>query len=276
MEQKEKPSLEDQKIHLRWLHGHLYGHVLAEINRDLFDNVAQARKAEGVSNSTVNRTMEITRAILRRAAFDWQWIDSVPSIRMLPEPAKRVRWITREESERLLAELPEHLAAMAGFSLATGLRESNVTGLEWSQVDLVRRVAWIHGDQTKNKRSLHVPLNAEAVLVLRRQVGKHQKWVFTYKGNRVIKANTAAWRKTLIRAGIEKFRWHDLRHTWASWHVQAGTPLHVLKELGGWSSYDMVLRYAHLSAEHLADYAENLSAIRTVSGTPEKKSPNNA
>ena len=64
------------------------------------------------------------------------------------------------------------------------------------------------------------------------------------------------------------FRWHDLRHTWASWHVQSGTPLQVLQELGGWSSYEMVLRYAHLSAGHLADYAENLCKLRTVSGTP--------
>jgi site-specific recombinase XerD len=53
------------------------------------------------------------------------------------------------------------------------------------------------------------------------------------------------------RAGIKGFRWHDLRHAWASWHVQAGTPLNVLQELGGWASYEMLLRYAHLSAEHL-------------------------
>jgi len=54
------------------------------------------------------------------------------------------------------------------------------------------------------------------------------------------------------------FRWHDLRHTWASWHVQAGTPLHVLQELGGWASPEMVQRYAHLSAAHLEDYANNI------------------
>ena len=65
--------------------------------------------------------------------------------------------------------------------------------------------------------------------------------------------------------GIENFRWHDLRHTWASWHVQQGTPLHVLQELGGWSDYEMVRRYAHLSVEHLAEYADNLSEIRLVS-----------
>ena len=61
------------------------------------------------------------------------------------------------------------------------------------------------------------------------------------------------------RAGIQDFRWHDLRHTWASWHVQSGTPLPVLQQLGGWQSYEMVLRYAHLAPEHLAEYADRLS-----------------
>ena len=66
----------------------------------------------------------------------------------------------------------------------------------------------------------------------------------------------------LERARIENFRWHDLRHTWASWHVQKGTPLVALQELGGWESAQMVRRYAHLSAEHLAPYAERLCAPR--------------
>jgi Phage integrase family len=62
----------------------------------------------------------------------------------------------------------------------------------------------------------------------------------------------------LEAAGIENFCWHDLRHTWASWHVQGGTPLHVLQELGGWFSHSMVQRYAHLAADHLAPWAERL------------------
>lgn len=70
-------------------------------------------------------------------------------------------------------------------------------------------------------------------------------------------ANGKAWRKALIRAGIENFRWHDLRHTWASWHIQNGTPLHVLRELGGWADLSMALRYAHLSSSHLEEYAGN-------------------
>ncbi len=88
-------------------------------------------------------------------------------------------------------------------------------------------------------------------------MGEHLKRVFTYHGEPVSKAGTWAWRKALKRAGIENFRWHDLRHTWASWHVQNGTPLHILKELGGWASYEMAQRYAHLAPEHLVGYAGN-------------------
>ena len=70
--------------------------------------------------------------------------------------------------------------------------------------------------------------------------------------------DTKAWYAALQHAGIEDFRWHDLRHTWASWHVQAGTPLFALQEMGGWSSAEMVRRYAHLAADHLAPFAEKL------------------
>jgi integrase len=64
--------------------------------------------------------------------------------------------------------------------------------------------------------------------------------------------SSAAWDKAKQRAGIEDFRFHDLRHTWASWHVQSGTSLQELMELGGWKSYEMVLRYAHLAPEKLS------------------------
>jgi integrase len=77
----------------------------------------------------------------------------------------------------------------------------------------------------------------------------------------VARCSTKAWKAALARAGIEKtFRWHDLRHTWASWHVQSGTPLQELMELGSWASYEMVLRYAHLAADHLQGAACRIDA----------------
>ena len=73
-----------------------------------------------------------------------------------------------------------------------------------------------------------MPLSQAAVEVIRAQEGEHGLYVFTYHGNCLTQVNTKAWRAALKRAGIADFRWHDLRHTWASWHVQAGTPLHAL------------------------------------------------
>lgn len=259
-----KASQSDDKVQLRWADKFLNGVELGSINRNLLDRIMTARQAGGVANSTVNRTMEVIRAVLRRATHEWEWLDIAPRVRMLPEPKRRVRWITRDQADRLMLELPGHLAAMARFSLETGLRRANVTGLEWSQVDLARRTAWIHPDQAKARKAIAVPLSAAAVVVLREQVGKHATHVFSYRGKRLRQANTKAWRKALSRVGIENFRWHDLRHTWASWHVQAGTPLHVLQELGGWECAEMVRKYAHLSTAHLAEYVDRVSNVRLV------------
>lgn len=254
-----KASTEADKSHLRWLDQYLGGVALQDITRDKVQAIIEAKLADGVTNATVNRIVEVVRAILRKAAYDWEWLDKIPRIRLLKEPKRRIRWLTKEEANRLIGELPRHLAAMARFSLETGLRQGNVRGLQWSQVDLARRTAWIHPDQAKARKAIAVPLSATAVVVLREQAGRHPRHVFTYQGKPVIQVNTKAWTKALERAGIEDFRWHDLRHTWASWHVQAGTPLHVLQELGGWESVEMVRRYAHLSSEHLAAYVERMS-----------------
>jgi integrase len=161
------------------------------------------------SAETGNRTLALVRAILRRCERDWEWIERAPAVRLLKEPTRRIRYLTRPEADRLLAELSPHLADMARFALATGLRAANITGMQWDQVDLDRRMAWVH------------PL-----------------------------------------------RFHDLRHTFASWHVQQGTPLSVLQELGGWQSGAMVSRYAHLGAEHLAAWNDRLASYGTNVAQP--------
>ena len=265
-ETEHKASQVSDQYHLRWLDVYLSDVPLSDINRALIDKIMAARKADGVANSTVNRVLEVMRAILRKAANEWEWLDKAPFFRLLPEPTRRIRWLTHEEATRLLAELPEHLQAMVRFSLETGLRKANVAGLLWSQVDLGRRCAWVHPDQAKARKAIAVPLSNAAVEVVRGQIGKNLTHVFSYRGNPIVAPNNSAWEKALKRAGIENFRWHDLRHTWASWHVQAGTPLHVLQELGGWESVEMVRRYAHLSSEHLANYVDRLSGLRTLDG----------
>lgn len=263
-EQSHKKSIETDKIRFRWLDQHLNDSLIDEINKTLIDKIKAAKKNGGASNGTVNRNLALIRSVLNMAKNEWEWLDSVPNIKLFPEPMIRIRWLSHGEADRLLSELPEHLKAMAKFSLATGLRESNVTGLQWSQLDMQRRCAWIHADQAKGKRSIAVPLNDDALFAIRGQIGKHETHVFTYKGNPVSRANNHAWNKAIKRAGLDGFKWHGLRHTWASWHIMNGTPLNVLKELGGWSDLTMVMRYAHLSSEHLNGYADNLSNLDLV------------
>jgi integrase len=265
-ESQHKKSLADDKAHLRWVDPYLKNLKLHEITRDLIDEIASSKEQTGVKPATVNRMLEVIRAILRKAEREWNWLEKAPLIRMRKEENHRIRWITKAEADRLLRELPPHLADMAAFSLATGLRQSNVTKLEWREIDLEKRHAWIHPDQAKAKKAIPVPLNSDAIVVLRNRIGKHSQYVFTYADHPVLKCSTKAWKKALKRAGIEQFRWHDLRHTWASWHVQNGTSLQELQQLGGWSSFEMVLRYAHLSGDHLRGAAERIVS-KNVAGT---------
>lgn len=251
-----KASLKDDLYHLRWLDQYLVGKRLSEITKDVVDTLKQSRQAEGVSNATVNRMLAVVRAILRKAVNEWEWLGKAPYIKLLPEPKRRVRWLTQVQAERLMAALPVHLSLMVRFSLATGLRQRNVVELEWSQVDLASATCWIHADQAKARRAIHVPLNSEALAVLQQVKGNHPKRVFTYRSNPIVQVTTKAWYRALKESHITDFRWHDLRHTWASWHVQNGTPLNVLQELGGWESVEMVRRYAHLGQQHLSGYAE--------------------
>ncbi len=111
----------------------------------------------------------------------------------------------------LLKELPSHLEAMASFTLATGLRESNVTQLKWSEINLDKKHALIHADESKSKRPIPVPLNKQAISILKAQQGRNPTYVFTYNGSPVTRCNNHAWQKALVRAGINDFRWHDLR-----------------------------------------------------------------
>lgn len=261
IEKADKASLHSDKCIFRWLNPLLTGYDINDINRLVVDAISKKKRATGVKNGTVNRTLALLRSVLIRACVDWEWMDAVPKIRLLREPDKRVRYLTHDEASSLLLELPDHLSYMVAFSLATGLRKGNVLGLSWSQIDLDRRVAWIHPDQSKTRKAIVVPLNDDAMRVLLLQRGRHPVRVFTYQGDPIEAATTAAWYKALKRCGIADFRWHDLRHTWASWHIQRGTPLHVLQELGGWQSAQMVRRYAHFSAGYLAAHAANLPVL---------------
>ncbi len=260
LETKHKATHEDDKAKLRWLDTYLGGKHLDEIDRTLIDRIKYDREKIAKAGTT-NRYLALIRAILRRACNEWEWSERVPKFKLFKEAEGRVRSLSVVEFERLRNELPEHLADMAVFAVATGLRQANVKGLEWPFVDLERKHAWIPGSQHKNGKPHSVPLNEMALSVLRKQIGKHPSRVFTFRGEPICQVNTKAWTAALLRAGIEDFKWHDLRHTFATWHRQAGTPTHELQRLGGWKTGAMVERYAHVAPEALQGAASRLDAF---------------
>ncbi len=278
----ERRSIETMKDRLRWINKRIEQLPLRSITRMKVESLMAEKRAEGIvskklkdappprpiSSKTLNNYVGEISKILNHA-HTLAWIDSVPVLRTYAVGTAPIAWLSRDEADRLLEELPLHLARMAEFALATGLRESNVRLLRWKQVDVARAIAWVEATEAKAKKPIAVPLNADALAVLRSQQRLHPVWVFPYtpinKDGRLVKTgpvsgcSTAAWYKATRRAGVPGFRWHDLRHTWASWHVQAGTPLPVLQQLGGWSSFAMVQRYAHLGRDHTAAYADAVS-----------------
>jgi len=151
-EKSHKASLNDDKRNFVWLHSHLTEIPLEKVDRDCVDRITQARRKTGVSNGTVNRTLSLLRSVLRAAAHDWEWLERVPKVRLLPERKGRTRYLTAVEAQRLLAELPEHLATLARFAMLTGLRQRNVRELSWSQVDLGRRLVWERDSQPADSR----------------------------------------------------------------------------------------------------------------------------
>lgn len=234
------------------------GLLLSDMDKPLIKKYLDSMVGE-YANPTINRHRALILGLLNKAHKDWEWITEVPFVKKYEEQKVRVKFLTREQVEALMKELPFHLEMMARFSLETGLRQSNVKNLKWSEIDFERKYIICQAENMKNGKYLNVPLNKRALQVLDVCKDMHSEYVFTYEGNAPIQTvSSRAWRKALKRCNLEGFRWHDLRHTWASWHVQNGTPLAVLKEFGGWSSLDMVMKYAHLGQNHLHKYAENI------------------
>lgn len=179
------------------------------------------------------------------------------------------RWLTPAEWEALYAVLPAHMKPMAQFAIETGLRQANVLQLRWDHVSLERRMVWIDAQDAKEGQAIGVPLNDAAVAVLEAQAalppyrpnrGKGEPilspYVFTYCGHPVGEIKTA-FATACRKAGIKGFTWHGFRHTWATWHMQNGTPADVMQKLGAWADPRMVQNYAHHSPTYLAGFAGN-------------------
>lgn len=256
-EKEGQASYSNHIIILRWLDKYLGGKRLLDIDTQLIETLKFAKRKEGVKKSTVDRYLSLIRSVLYYAMHN-EMLTACPRIRQYHEPNERIRWLRPEEEAALLRNLPDWLAEVIRFALATGLRHMNIIRLKWAQVDLVNRVATFEASNMKNRTSFMLPLNSTAVEIVRRQIGKHSEYVFSRAGQMIYKANDGSWFIALERAGIENFHFHDLRHTWATRHIQAGTPVYELQALGGWKNANMVRRYAHLSLEQLAAAAERV------------------
>lgn len=241
--------------------------------------VTKGKVMEGVyklaldrKQSTANRYLSTIRAMLYRADTVWEVVDAPSKFKQFDESQfERNRALTPEEIARLAKELPEHQRDLFEFSIATGLRQANAKLLEWAWLDMAQRVLRVPKDKFKNRTELLIPLNESAMLVLRRKIGQHSTFVFTYRGAPVEQVNTKAWRAALQRAGITDYRWHDNRHTWAHQSRRAGVGLDDLQDLGGWKDPKMTRRYATPDLESLREKARKLDAV--LATTHQRHSP---
>lgn len=251
---------------LRWWHERIGHLAISAVTADVLVEARDEIKARA-SGPTANRYIAAISAVLKRAWREWGWIPENPAGRVerAREAPGRVRWLTQEEIGRLLAACttsgrPE-LRTLVVMALATGMRQGEILGLRWDDVDLGRRLFVLH--HTKNRERRGIPISAALVDELRAlprridspllfppaQPGSVDPWP-TYR---------KPWRRALAEAGIADFRFHDLRHTAASYLAMNGATEREIAEVLGHRTLQMVCRYSHLSREHLAGVMDRLA-----------------
>jgi len=227
-----------------------------------------SRRAAGAAPKTVNDELGLLGHAYKLALLEWEWVSENPVLKVKKEKlrSKPGRWLTPHEEERLLAASPLWLREIITFALETGLRQSEILRLAWPQVDLARRTLMIV--EQKNGEQDTLPLNATAVEVLKSRARSIQTThvFFNHAGQpwdarNLLRAFYTARRK----AGIQGFRFHDLRHTFASRLVQDGVDLYAVQRLGRWKSVKMVQHYGHHYPESLRAAVEVLDRRRLAS-----------
>ncbi|OBX07406.1 integrase [Gallibacterium salpingitidis] len=264
LEEAEHQKDLDTKIRHAQYWQEMIGHKLLSslTSDDIYNNLPTHIAGTGrkLSPSTQNRyRSSIMRAL--NLAKQAGWIDSIPFIVKNNEPKKRIRWITQTEAKRLLNCITlEWMRNVCSFALMTGARMTEILTLTWNKIDFTRKIAIVTSDIAKSGHARSLPLSKEAINFLRKlEKNKISEFVFHRGKGKLIKdIDRDHLKVALDKANIKDFRFHDFRHTWASWHVQSGTPLMVLKELGGWETIEMVQKYAHLNADHLLTYANHV------------------
>ncbi|MFC1863385.1 tyrosine-type recombinase/integrase, partial [Thermodesulfobacteriota bacterium] len=205
------------------------------------------------TDAAVNRETGVLRHIFRKAV-EWELTEESPFDRgkslQLKENNKRIRYLTEEKINRLLKECKDtpHLYRIVACALNTGMRRKEILNLKWDQV----RNGFIYLQKTKTNEPREIPINDDLDAVLkdiRKEQQFRSKYVFTYKGLTIQRVDRA-FKAALKRAVIEDFKFHDLRHTFASHAIMRGASMKEVQELLGHKSFSMTMRYAHLSQEH--------------------------
>jgi len=221
---------------------------------ELADRVKTDGRRENLSAAAINRYVALLRRV-GNLAEKWGWTDLPLGRRivLLPENTHRHRYLSPKDVDRLAAKAPPLVADMIRFAALTGLRRSELLALQPGQI---RGGVLLLGSNTKSGKPRAIPLPPQAAAIARKRLpwGIHHSML----RNHFLAACRAS--------GIEDFRWHDLRHTYASWLVQAGKPLTAVRDLLGHSSLAVTNRYAHLAPEHLRDAVGALPVLGVGKG----------
>lgn len=232
-----------------------------------------AARDEGWAPSTYNRYRALLSLVYREAIRNGNVTQNpVRGVRHLREDNCRLRYLAHEQYDELRRVVqkrwPEKLAEL-DFAVYTGLRFGNQYRLTWDMVDWSGRM--VHVPRTKNDEPLHIPLGDEALAALRRVRAGSDGTGYIFRSSlhpdAPVKDNRGWFKEALRLAGIENFRWHDLRHTFASWLRQEGVPLETIAELLGHQGLQMSMRYAHLGAAHLRQAVDRLKRTDTTTST---------
>ena len=252
---------------------HAFGSFqLTTVRPALLAEYKSRRRREGAAPKTINDELKLLGHAYKLAMMEWEWVTDNPVQRVSREKVRNLieRWLSREEETRLLAASPSWLREIIVFALHTGLRQGEILDLQWPQVDLFRRTITILEQKNGAKDTLPMNETALGVLTARANVQPLQTGYvfFNEAGNRRDARNVLrAFYPAMTKARIEKFRFHDLRHTWATRLVQAGVDLYTVQKLGRWKTVSMMTRYAHHYSESLRAGAQVLDRLTRESST---------
>lgn len=225
------------------------GKYLSEITPQLIERYKSTR-IKDVSPATVNRELACLKCMFNKA-IAWNEYDDNPvrKVKLLKENNKRIRYLEKEEIKNLLDACIPHLKPIVTVALYTGMRRSEIFGLKWQNIDFKNDVIYLL--DTKNGERREVMMN-ETVKMTLVAVPKHPEsaHVFCRANGQPYTDVKKSFHTSLKKCGIISFRFHDLRHTFASQLVMNGVDLKTVQELLGHKSIEMTMRYAHLSPTH--------------------------